>query len=173
MTSLGGELTFETGPSGSTFRVTLPGAGEHAPEPASRDAKTSSPGRGGRVLVVDDEVLVTTTLERMLRGAHDVVAVRGGADALAEIERRLPDVVVCDLMMPGISGIEVFERSTSAHPELAERFVFVTGAAFTSAAREFLDRVPNHRLEKPCDPRALRAIVADLVRLKGRPAAPR
>jgi DNA-binding NtrC family response regulator len=59
------------------------------------------------------------------------------------------DVVLCDLMMPDVSGMDLYERVAEARPELAARFVFVTGGAFTERARAFVDRVGLPVLEKP------------------------
>ena len=69
-------------------------------------------------------------------------------------------MVLCDLMMPGLSGMELHDRLARSSPEGAGRMVFLTGGAFTDAARDFLARVPNPRLEKPFEPSALREAVA-------------
>jgi CheY-like chemotaxis protein len=68
--------------------------------------------------------------------------------------------VVCDLMMPGVSGMECYEALRASRPELAASMIFLTGGAFTPKAVAFLDRVPNARIEKPFDADALRAEVA-------------
>jgi CheY-like chemotaxis protein len=67
-------------------------------------------------------------------------------------------------MMPEMSGIELYEELRRRRPELAERVIFITGGAFTDAARDFLERVPNARLDKPFDVAALRAMVDRLVK---------
>jgi CheY-like chemotaxis protein len=71
------------------------------------------------------------------------------------------DVIVCDLMMPEMTGMDLHSRLSQSRPADAARMVFLTGGAFTSEAREFLDRVTNQRVEKPFDPPALRALVRD------------
>jgi FixJ family two-component response regulator len=63
-------------------------------------------------------------------------------------------------MMPDMTGMELHARLDDVAPELARRVVFLTGGAFTSDARAFLERVPNARIEKPFEPRALRDAVA-------------
>ena len=55
--------------------------------------------------------------------------------------------------------MDFYEAITAHYPDLAPRIVFITGGAFTVRAREFLDRVPNRRVEKPFDPRVLLALV--------------
>ena len=63
------------------------------------------------------------------------------------------DLVVCDLMMPGLTGMECHEALRTSRPELARSMIFLTGGAFTAKARAFLDHVPNVRVDKPFDGR--------------------
>jgi CheY-like chemotaxis protein len=71
-------------------------------------------------------------------------------DALAKFRAgERYDVVLCDLMMPEMTGMDLHAELSHSHPEDARRIIFVTGGAFTSRAREFLENVPNlpaHRL---------------------------
>ena len=76
------------------------------------------------------------------------------------------DVIMCDLMMPEMTGMDLHARLSQSRPSDAARMVFLTGGAFTTEAREFLDRVTNHRVEKPFDPVALRALVRDRLATK-------
>jgi CheY-like chemotaxis protein len=110
--------------------------------------------------VVDDEPLVGRSLQRILSREHDVDVVdraRTALDRIAGGERF--DAVLCDLMMPDVSGMAFHDEVKILDPGLQERIVFVTGGAFTEGAREFLDRVPNVQLEKPVDPAVLREMV--------------
>jgi CheY-like chemotaxis protein len=80
-----------------------------------------------------------------------------GRDALARVRAgERFDAVLCDLMMPELSGMDLHAAVAAIDPALAERFIFVTGGAFTDSAREFLARAANPRLEKPVDRGALR-----------------
>ena len=89
-----------------------------------------------------------------------MVAVSSGHEALAVVEAGARfDVVLCDVRMPGMSGFELYERLLVTAPEVAKQIVFFTGTAFTSDVRSFFSRVDNMLLEKPVDPRELRAIV--------------
>ncbi len=120
--------------------------------------------RRGYVLVVDDEPLVGASARRLLAREHDVVVVQSGEAALSAVDSpRQFDVILCDLMMPAMTGMELHHALCRSHPALAERMVFITGGAFTEAAENFLERVAIRRMDKPFDPRALEALVRDLV----------
>ncbi len=159
LNAMGGtiEVDSEVG-AGATFRVVMPVTA------ATTIAKRSEPPEPGvksrpRVLVIDDEVTLTNALRRALHDA-DVVVRSSGVEALALLEgdHRF-DAIVCDIMMPEMSGIETFERVRAKNPELAPRFIFMTGGAFTVEARAFLDAVDNEWLEKPFELSALRRLI--------------
>ncbi len=157
VTSLGGHITAENGPcGGATFRVLLPSATtveQQSSEPP-RIAPAALPHEKRlRLLVVDDEIAIGRTLAIALGDVFEVSTVTSGREALALIEdgEREFDVVLCDLMMPDVSGMDVYERVVVHAPSLARRFVFVTGGAFTDRARAFIERVQTPVIEKPFD----------------------
>jgi len=76
------------------------------------------------------------------------------------------DVILCDLMMPELTGMELHEQLERAKPERARRMVFITGGAYTPVAKAFLERVSNPRVEKPFEPEKLRAQVREWVAVK-------
>jgi PAS domain S-box-containing protein len=172
---LGGAIEVESAQGkGSTFRVRLPAAGSGACAAPTTPRPTDGAGaRRGRVLVVDDEPLVGRAVARSLASHHDVVTLTGAREALDRVSRGEDgfELLLCDLMMPEMTGMELHERLREVAPALAARTIFLSGGAFTAAAREFLERVPNARLEKPFEPRALRELVARV--LEGTEAPPR
>jgi signal transduction histidine kinase len=169
VTGLGGQLTVDSELGrGSVFCVELPVArtgparAEVAP-PASEHEATR-----GRVLVVDDEPIICFTLERLLASQHDVIAVTDARDALARIDAgERFDVVLCDLMMPGVSGPELYRAIRERDRGQADRIVFVTGGAFTEQVQRFLTGVSNPRVDKPFDVPALLELVRATVKNKG------
>jgi len=158
---LGGELTVrsELG-SGSIFTVRLPPAPAGArPRSAAAPGPAPRSAQGARVLVVDDEPLVGRAVARILSPPHQVTVALTGQEALDRLASEPFEVVLCDLMMPGLTGMDVHQRLLERSPEQAARMVFLTGGAFTEPAREFLARVPNPRLDKPFEPATIRLAV--------------
>jgi signal transduction histidine kinase/ActR/RegA family two-component response regulator len=163
VTSLGGEITFETQPDkGTVFRVTLLPADA---APISRPPTELGPVKRGRVLAIDDEASITLGLRRFLSPAHDVFTVDGAAEAIDLLRSgERFDVILCDLMMPQVTGMDVHAELIRLDADQASRMVFITGGAFTPRARRFLESVQNHRVEKPFDMQGLVALVNALVR---------
>jgi len=149
--NLGGEVAVDSAAGGGTrFRVWLPAAAPVAAASAPPDpvAPAVAPRRA-RILVVDDEDALRNLLARVLGDDHDVVATASVAAALDAIRGHDYDLILCDLMMPGQSGIDLHAELERIAPALLPRVSFVTGGAFTAKAREFLERSRAPILEKP------------------------
>ena len=162
---LSGQIEVQTEPGrGTTFRVTLPAGHTRAPLTRARLAPGAT-SRRGRILVIDDEPIIGAAIRRALGREHEVHVLTRASDALERLgagERF--DVILCDIMMPEMTGMDLHEAVSNRDPECAARMIFLTGGAFTARAREFLDTVSNLRIEKPFDTQNLRAIVNDRLR---------
>ena len=116
-------------------------------------------------MIVDDEPGIARGLARILRSAHDVVIFTDSRQALAAIASgQRFDAILCDLMMPDVTGMELHAALTKLPREQVDRMVFITGGAFTPSGKQFLHSVPNARVEKPFDAGTVRALVRALVR---------
>src|SRR5499427_9978171 len=107
------------------------------------------PDRRGRILVVDDEPIVGAAIRRTLGREHDVTVASSGREALELISKAEFDLILSDVLMPEISGIDLYELLKQSNPSTSDRMVFITGGAFTTMARQFLESVPDRTLEKP------------------------
>lgn len=120
--------------------------------------------RRGRVLLIDDEAFIISALRRLLGSEHDVTSTVNVVDAVALIASgHRYDAILCDLRMPGMSGIDFYEKVREEAPEMTDRIIFCTGASFSTDTRDFFDSVPNRILEKPFDPPAVRSLVRHFV----------
>jgi PAS domain S-box-containing protein len=154
VTSLGGHIRIaDASGRGTSVVVVLPAAPRD--HPASRPPPAMAPAVRSRrrVLVIDDEPLVASALTTMLEGDETTIASSG-----EEVLRRLRagerfDVVICDLTMPRMSGMEVVEAAQSLVPGIERSFLFMTGGATTPAAADFLRSLTRPVIEKPFDPR--------------------
>jgi len=148
---------------GTTFRVRLRESERESTGAAVVEASRAADGpvRRGRLLVVDDDAKVARSLALMLRDDHDVeVSVEPGMVAARIVAGERFDVIVCDLMMPGMTGMDFYAAVAEGAPDQAKRIVFVTGGAFTPAARAFIDRVDNTFVDKPYEMHVIKAALA-------------
>jgi signal transduction histidine kinase len=166
VTGLGGQIFVESElGKGTTFRTILPAAGPAAPEQRIAVGTRAAPPRRGRVLIVDDEILLGNALARILSAGHDTLVVTSARDALTQLQTgERYDVILCDLMMPEMTGMDLHAELQGLIPEQAARMIFMTGGAFTDRAKEFLEAVANSSIEKPVDIGNLKAVVQEMLR---------
>ncbi|HZU81951.1 MAG TPA: ATP-binding protein [Polyangiaceae bacterium] len=159
---LGGAIHVRSDPGrGTTFRVVLPATKAWRVSSGPSSAHDIRALERPRVLVIDDERLVGEAIARSLAEDSDVEVVTDAEQALARISGGKPyDVVLCDLMMPVMTGMDLYAEIVRTAPKLAGRIVFMTGGAFTARARAFLESVVNPCLEKPLDMSKLRSLIA-------------
>jgi PAS domain S-box-containing protein len=163
---MGGTLTVESElGKGTTFRVSVPIASKRESDVTPTAPQLPVAGRRGRILVVDDEELVLRSVRRILSQEHDVLAMISAADALALCAGGEKfDLILCDLMMPDMTGMDFHRELSLVSSEQADRMIFITGGAFTEKARAFLSETPKEHLEKPFFSANLRAIVQRYLR---------
>jgi signal transduction histidine kinase len=145
--------------SGTVFRIVLRAANREVAElPAAPLGIVAA--RAGRVLVVDDEQMLCRAIERILGADHYVTTVTSAREALSRLgggERF--DLILCDLMMPEMTGMDLYDELRQSMPDQAEKFIFMSGGAFTDNARAFLARSCNEVIDKPFKGAGLRQVV--------------
>jgi len=165
--SLGGTISVESAVGvGTTFRIALlPATDDVHPAPSIPPPPAE---QVARVLFIDDEPMILKLAQRLLGAQHDVVLAEGAEAALEHLSNDSRfDVVFCDVLMPGFSGIDLHEQLLLRFPELAPRVVFVSASAFTARSVDFLSSVPNRCISKPFERGQLEQTVVKILREQG------
>jgi signal transduction histidine kinase/ActR/RegA family two-component response regulator len=170
---VGGELEFESRPGRTVAQVRLKVSETESFGPIE---SSSSPRATAlvpaRVLIVDDEPLVARAIRRNL-GGHEVQIASSGREALALLDAgKRFDLVLCDLMMPDVSGMDVYAAIRERHPHMTGHIVFMTGATFTDRAQDFRAQLGDVFLEKPIDMAQLWAVIDRCRRMTDAPPHP-
>lgn len=165
VTALGGRICVDSDIGrGTTVRVELPVAS--SPGGIDPKARRLDAEPRGRILVIDDEPLVLDAVRRTLQEEHDVTALANGHEALMHLlAGECYELILCDLMMPGVTGADLLARLSVERPDMAARLAFMTGGPVTRAARVALAQAPSGRIEKPFEPAELLGFVRE--RLSG------
>jgi PAS domain S-box-containing protein len=150
--ALGGEIRVASQMGlGTTFTILLdpaPSAALEAPLVPEALPPESPPGR---ILIIDDEVTLLRAMQHILEDdGHEVVCLERASAALSLLDQGESfDLIISDLMMPTMTGMDLYAQLQANHPAMASRVLFITGGAITRGAAIFLETVPNPRLEKP------------------------
>jgi signal transduction histidine kinase/DNA-binding response OmpR family regulator len=163
---LGGEIEVASAPGeGSSFFVRLPVASPSI-QPPSKAGPRAQLGRAPRVLCIDDEPAILRAYDRTLRQHYELVFADGGTSAQRAILSDGPfDAIVCDLRMPDVSGDRLYAAIVERRPELARRFLFVTGSVDDARTEETLRGSGARILHKPTKLAALRQAIDAIVHL--------
>jgi len=156
--SHGGTLSLRSSPgSGASFFVRLKTVGppgslaakgaEHRDKP---ECAIAAEGGSGRILVVDDETGVTELFKDLLEDAgYEVVTCNDAGLALELLDTECFDVILCDIKMPGMDGMDFLEAIETDNPPYADRIAFVTGDSMSQRVADFLKQAGKHHIEKP------------------------
>jgi CheY-like chemotaxis protein len=159
----GGHIEVHERPGGgAAFHVLLPRVdadGQPAISETPRPPSLARPGQR-RVFVIDDDPVITRALRRGLK-PHDVRTASSASEAeIALLDPSYaPDLVVCDVYLPGANGNVLHERVLAKRPDIAERFVFVTGGGLGRAEADYLKNSGRPALVKPIDVKALLSLL--------------
>ena len=148
---------------GSTFRVFLPLAvpaggadtrgGGRARQRTERERLMSA-----RILVVDDEEIVIRSCLRILEGSDYQIEVgHDGREALQKVEQNGYDILILDIMMPNIGGMEVLRRVKESHPDID--VIMITGLSQIDTAVQAMKLGAFDYISKPFEPDELKMVV--------------
>jgi CheY-like chemotaxis protein len=125
---------------------------------------SATSGRVGlqrKVLIIDDHPGMGMSLKMMLSPEHEVETAASPEAALELLESGAFDLVLCDVMMPGMNGLELYAKVKSTNEALAQKFVLMTGGATSAQMARALERSQLRVLEKPFEPELLRRMLAE------------
>jgi len=154
----GGRITIRSQEGqGNAFLVELPMADVPAPKPfASLE--------GQKVLVVDDEAFLLECLADAIGSwGSQATPCSQGAEAIQNLESGRYDLIVSDIRMPGLNGIQLYDWIKAEQPHMASRILFTTGDSFDPDTRAFLERAQAPHLGKPFDLKKLKQALTDLL----------
>jgi two-component system, cell cycle sensor histidine kinase and response regulator CckA len=150
---------------GTTFTIRLRGL-DPADLPAPRPPPAPPrPSPRGTILFVDDEAMLLNAFARAFEERHDVLVAKSGGEALELLRARggRVDAIVCDLLMPQMSGMDLYDEVAERFPQLLAKMAFMSGGAFTASARAFVERVDNPKIAKPISLDDLERVIGDLL----------
>jgi CheY-like chemotaxis protein len=105
-----------------------------------------------RILILDDEEPIRRVLMKALeRLGYHLDAASSGPEALTLLSSAEYDLVICDIQMPGLSGLDFYHMLEESHPSLTDRILFMTGDLVQSDVQSFLDKIEANVLSKPFD----------------------
>lgn len=162
--SFGGRIWFSDAPQGGAqvnIELQAAAAPERNVEPASstRDALKLVRDAKPTVLIIDDERPVVTMLARFLESTYEVKHTTVPDEALTLLSTHRFDVILCDVMMPGMSGIDLYRAASERSPGSERRMVFMTGGGLHPEIYEFLRDAERPKLEKPFDIQELKRVL--------------
>ena len=138
---------------GATFVVELPIVDDSTQSGQAEVTKEEpQKPRGAKILVVDDEPAILTLLRRLLtQWGHSVETINNADAALDRLQRERYSLILLDIKLPGMSGVELYRHIEEIAPALTRRVIFITGDIMETSTQDFLDRAKVPHITKPID----------------------
>jgi PAS domain S-box-containing protein len=169
----GGDISVEsTLGQGTTFKVKLPSCkpriSQYLTQPSLKKVVLKTKGK---ILIIDDEKNLLKAFSRLLSGLHEVSTAENAAKGLEMIKENDYDVILCDILMTDISGIDFYKKIQENFPDLSSKIIFITGDLLNEEIERFLSQIPNRVLKKPIDPKKLRIAIQESLYTKEEPSS--
>lgn len=158
----GGDILAENvAPHGARFTIRLPRVrGTEVRRRFVTPALAPTPsGPRRRVLLVEDDLSMRGMLTQFLSPHYDLAVCSTGREALGVIDREPFDLIVSDIKMRDVTGRDLYLQTKQRRPDVAAKFLFITGDAFAEETRDFLERERVECLRKPFELRDLQTAV--------------
>lgn len=166
---MSGELSFQSKPDeGTCFEISLPISRKRRVDRATELSDTPEDSKSvdqdqPKILIVDDVVAITEMLCRQLKSTFIVEGVNSGEEAMKRLQEREFDLILSDVMMPNMSGVELYLEISERRPEFADRFLFMTGGVLDEADQRFFERDEVVCLAKPVSRKVLISAIRDQI----------
>ncbi len=166
ITEHGGHIWAESGQEGGArFYIELPIRSFSREDDSDVQTMQNGLKKPYRLLIVEDEQNVLEILQRLLsRNGYDIDGAENGLDGLIYLENQRYDLIVCDISMPGMGGIQFYQEVTRRDPVLAKKIIFTTGDLINKENEEFFVQTGCVLLQKPFNMDTLLQNVSELLR---------
>jgi len=157
-----GRIYAESKPGkGATFFIELPVVDQPAQgEKAEKRSKETPKPQGAKILVVDDEQAILNFLGRLLtEWGHTVETINNADAALERLKTERYSLILLDIKLPGMSGIELYRHIEKTVPALTRRVMFITGDVMEVTTRDFLEKSRAAHITKPIDIETLKKMI--------------
>jgi len=150
---------------GATFVIELPVVAEPAQaDKATETPKKSQKPRESKILVVDDEAAILTFLRRLLTDmGHNVETINNADTALERLKTERYSLILLDIKLPGMSGIELYQQIEKIAPALTRRVMFITGDIMEGTTHDFLEKAGVPHITKPIDIEELKKMMNSIL----------
>lgn len=147
-----GDISVRSNPNGTTFTIRLP----HIDNRDGRNIALKRPDRRvkrdrkrEKILIIDDDVMQLELLERALEVDYEVLKAGSSKKAIAIVKKEELDLILCDIKMPGMDGIEFYEWVVENKPCIEKRFLVITGNIMEERIKDFMMKASSRVITKP------------------------